>query len=90
MNHQIHNHIDIRRSFWEDLYLIFSSENGESGDSVTLRVFINPLVGWAWMALPIFTLGIAICFLHRPGRLVARETVLKERFRAAEQALGTS
>ena len=82
--------VGIRRSFWEDLYLIFSSENGESGDSVTLRVFINPLVGWAWMALPIFTLGIAICFLHRPGRLVARETVLKERFRAAEQALGTS
>ena len=82
--------VGIRRSFWEDLYLIFSSENGESEDSVTLRVFINPLVGWAWMALPIFTLGIVICFLHRPGRLVARETVLKERFRAAEQALGTS
>jgi len=40
--------------------------------------------------LPIFTLGIAICFLHRPGRLVARETVLKERFRAAEEAYGTS
>ena len=27
--------VGIRRSFWEDLYLIFSSENEESGDSVT-------------------------------------------------------
>ncbi len=63
---------------------------GESGESVTLRVFINPLVGWAWMALPVFTLGIAICFLYRPGRLVARETILKERFKAAEQTMMTS
>ena len=79
--------VGIRRSFWEDLYIIFSSENGELGNSVTLRVFINPLVGWAWMALPVFTLGIAICFLHRPNRLVARETVLKERFKTAEQSM---
>ncbi|MDP6330101.1 MAG: heme lyase CcmF/NrfE family subunit [SAR324 cluster bacterium] len=82
--------VGLRRSFWEDLYLIFSSENGESGESVTLRVFINPLVGWAWMALPVFTLGIAICFLYRPGRLVARETILKERLKTAEQTMMTS
>ena len=38
---------------------IFSSENdgssdiGEENNKVTLRVLINPLVGWAWMDLPI-------------------------------------
>ena len=58
--------VAIKRSFWEDLYIIFSSENLDNDETVTLRIFINPLVGIAWMALPIFTLGVGICFLYRP------------------------
>ena len=70
--------VAIRRSFMEDLYLIFSSETGGEHRSVTLRVFINPLVGWAWMALPVFTLGVALSLSYRPKRLGVHEEVLRE------------
>ena len=76
--------VAILRSFLEDLYLIFSSENGGEQGSVTLRVFINPLVGWAWMALPVFTLGVGISLTYRPKSLVARETILRERYLVAQ------
>jgi cytochrome c-type biogenesis protein CcmF len=78
--------VAIRRSFLEDLYLIFSSENGGEQDSVTLRVFINPLVGWAWMALPVFTLGVGLSMSYRPKSLLANETILRERYLAAQAA----
>jgi cytochrome c biogenesis factor len=68
----------------EDLYLIFSSENGDEQGSVTLRVYINPLIGWAWMALPIFTLGVGISLTYRPKRLLDSENILKERYIAAQ------
>ena len=76
--------VAIRRSFLEDLYLIFSSEKGGEQGSVTLRVFINPLVGWAWMALPVFTLGVGLSLTYRPKSLVAHETILRERYLAAQ------
>ena len=82
--------VAILRSFVEDLYLIFSSENvgnfgtGEENNTVTLRVFINPLVGWAWMALPIFTLGVGVSLTYRPKSLIARETILRERYLVAQ------
>jgi len=76
--------VAIRRSFLEDLYLILSSENGEEQGSITLRVFINPLVGWAWMALPVFTLGVGLSLSYRPKSLVAHETILRERYLAAQ------
>jgi cytochrome c biogenesis factor len=70
----------------EDLYLIFSSENGDEQGSVTLRVYINPLIGWAWMALPIFTLGVGISLTYRPKNLLDRENILRERYIAAQAA----
>ena len=82
--------VAILRSFVEDLYLIFSSENarssgtGEKNNTVTLRVLINPLVGWAWMALPIFTLGVGVSLTYRPKSLVAREAILRERYLVAQ------
>ena len=78
--------VAIRRSFLEDLYLIFSSENANEKDSVTLRVYINPLVGWAWMALPIFTLGVGICMTYRPKSLIDQEIVNRERYIALQKS----
>jgi len=77
--------VAILRSFMEDLYLIFSSENGDEKGSVTIRVYINPLIGWAWMALPVFTLGVGISLTYRPKSLLTRETNLKERYIAAQE-----
>ena len=72
--------VAIRRTFLEDLYLIFSSENAEETNSVTIKVHINPLVGIAWAALPIFTIGIGICLTYRPKSLIAQELVNRERY----------
>jgi cytochrome c-type biogenesis protein CcmF len=77
--------VAILRFFMEDLYLIFSSENGGEQGSVTLRVYINPLIGWAWMALPIFTLGVGISLTYRPKSLLDRENILRERYIAAQE-----
>ena len=74
--------VAIRRTFLEDLYLIFSSENAEENNSITIKVHINPLVGWAWAALPIFTIGIGICLTYRPKSLIAQEIVNRERYLA--------
>ena len=71
--------VAIRRTFLEDLYLIFSSENAEENNSITIKVHINPLVGWAWAALPIFTIGIGICLTYRPKSLIAQEIVNRDR-----------
>ena len=72
--------VAIRRTFLEDLYLIFSSDNAKEENSITIKVHINPLVGWAWAALPIFTIGIGICLMYRPKSLIAQEIVNKERY----------
>ena len=76
--------IALRREFLKDLYLIFSSESGADSELVTIKTYINPLVGWAWMALPVFTLGIGICLTYRPRSLTSRQEVLRQQYIAAE------
>lgn len=76
--------IALRREFWQDLYLVFSSESGADSNLVTLKTYVNPLVGWAWMALPVFTIGIGICLMYRPRSLATREEVLRQRYLAVE------
>ena len=76
--------IALRREFLKDLYLIFSSESGADSELVTIKTYVNPLVGWAWMALPVFTLGISICLTYRPRSLTSRQEVLRQQYLAAE------
>ena len=76
--------IALRREFLKDLYLIFSSESGADSELVTIKTYVNPLVGWAWMALPVFTLGIGICLTYRPRSLTSRQKVLRQQYIAAE------
>ena len=76
--------IALRREFLKDLYLIFSSESGADSELVTIKTYVNPLVGWAWMALPVFTLGIGICLTYRPRSLTSRREVSRQQYLAAE------
>ena len=76
--------IALRREFLKDLYLIFSSESGADSELVTIKTYVNPLVSWAWMALPVFTLGIGICLTYRPRSLTSRQEVLRQQYLAAE------
>ncbi|MBF0287034.1 MAG: heme lyase CcmF/NrfE family subunit [SAR324 cluster bacterium] len=71
--------VAIRRSFWEDLYLVIHSE-APDGKSATIKIHINPLVGWAWMSLPFFTLGVGISMMYRPKRLVAKSPILEGKY----------
>ena len=61
--------VAIRRSFFHDLYLVFSNESDE-GQVAVIRVHINPMVMWAWMTLPLFTLGFLISMAYYPKSLV--------------------
>ena len=76
--------IALRREFLKDLYLIFSSESGTDSKLVTIKAYVNPLVGWAWMALPVFTLGIGICLTYRPRSLTSRQETSRQQYLAAE------
>ena len=76
--------IALRREFLKDLYLIFSTESGADSELVTIKAYVNPLVGWAWMALPVFTLGIGICLTYRPRSLTSRQEGLRQQYIAAE------
>ena len=71
--------VAIRRTIAHDFYLAMASEN-EDG-SVTLRVLINPLVVWAWMGFPLFTLGVGIAILYKPKSL--REPALERQYGVA-------
>ena len=64
--------VAIRRTFWEDLYLVLHNED-PAAQLAILKVRLNPLVGWAWMALPFFTLGVGICMMYRPKTLRATQ-----------------
>ncbi|MDH4224564.1 MAG: heme lyase CcmF/NrfE family subunit [Deltaproteobacteria bacterium] len=59
--------VDIYRNLEHDFYMALASENPDG--SVTLRVLVNPLVVWAWMGLPLFTLGYLIAVFYRPKTL---------------------
>ena len=68
--------VAIRRSFWEDLYLVLHDEDPGT-QSAVLKVRVNPLVGWAWMALPFFTLGVALSMMYRPKTMKAQQEALQ-------------
>ncbi|MBI3993742.1 MAG: heme lyase CcmF/NrfE family subunit [Candidatus Lambdaproteobacteria bacterium] len=61
--------VAIHRTVAEDLYVVLASENADG--TVTLRVRINPLVVWIWIAVPFITLGTGLAMLYRPRRLEA-------------------
>ncbi len=46
----------VRSSFGEDLYVTLIAYDPDTG-SATLRVFVNPLVGWIWLGGAIVALG---------------------------------
>ena len=54
----------------EDLYLV-TSENMEDG-SVGVRILVNPLIWWMWVAGPVMVLGTLIALWPQPSRIPVR------------------
>jgi cytochrome c-type biogenesis protein CcmF len=56
--------VAIRRSFAEDLYVVFAFDRQQLGSqSATLQIVINPLVNWIWLGFGIMALGTGIALL---------------------------
>ncbi|MGE3509562.1 MAG: cytochrome c-type biogenesis CcmF C-terminal domain-containing protein [Vicinamibacterales bacterium] len=72
--------VAIRRSIAEDLYVVLAAYDAGS-QSVTLQVFVNPLVNWIWLGFGIMALGTGIALLPERSfsfalaRLPARDAV---------------
>ncbi|MBF0279467.1 MAG: heme lyase CcmF/NrfE family subunit [SAR324 cluster bacterium] len=71
--------VAIRRTLWEDLYLVLNNEDS-ARNLVVIKARINPLVGWAWMSLPFFTIGVGISMMYRPKSLQIRSEVTGRRY----------
>ena len=54
--------VAIRRSVSEDLYVILAGYDVQS-QSVTLQVFINPLVSWIWVGFGVLAMGTILALL---------------------------
>ena len=56
--------VAIRRTFAEDLYLVFAFDRQQLGSqSATLQIVVNPLVNWIWLGFGIIALGTGIALL---------------------------
>jgi len=54
----------IRRSFSEDLYLVYSMDKDHlTTQSASLQIVINPLVDWVWLGFGVLALGTGIALL---------------------------
>jgi cytochrome c-type biogenesis protein CcmF len=54
--------VAIRRSFWEDLYVVMPAYDLQT-QSATLHVVVNPLVNWIWAGFGVLALGTLIALL---------------------------
>jgi cytochrome c-type biogenesis protein CcmF len=56
--------VAIRRSFAEDLYVVFAFDpQSLASQSATLQLVINPLVNWIWLGFGVLALGTGIALL---------------------------
>jgi cytochrome c-type biogenesis protein CcmF len=59
--------VAIHRTVPEDLYISLSSIN-ENG-SVTLSLFINPLINFVWLSIVIIFIGVIFSFIYTPVQI---------------------
>jgi cytochrome c-type biogenesis protein CcmF len=84
--------VGIRKTFYEDLYLILSEVPDQIGvlggavgsaEQASVQVQVNPLVGWIWYGSMILTVGSLIAMWPAPDNM-GRRTELKDSVPAKE------
>ena len=55
--------VAIKRSIFKDLYISLSSLNADG--SITINVYINPLVNFVWFSMLFITIGIGMSLSHK-------------------------
>ena len=76
----------IRSTPVEDFYVV-PSENLSNGDA-GLRILVNPLIWWMWVAGPVMILGTVIALWPEPSRVPARVAPRSAAFPPYRRLLG--
>ena len=66
-----------------DLYFTLLAYDG-TGDGVTLRIFLNPMVAWIWIGAGVIALGAVFAMWPEPARTLRLETSSVLRRQAAD------
>src|SRR4051812_32724541 len=57
-------HVEIRRSFAEDLYVVLAFQPSDlAAQSASLQINVNPLVDWIWFGFAVMAIGTGIALL---------------------------
>ena len=79
--------VAIRSTFKEDLYVVFSGMNEDTGRPI-IKVHLNPLVIWVWIGVNLLILGTIVALIPNtaPVRAAARVSVRQP----AEEPVGAA
>jgi len=72
--------VAIRSTPWADLYLVL---DGTSGQRASLTIFVNPLVTWIWVGIPVMVLGLILGNVGSPPPELETEPATLKRARPA-------
>ncbi len=87
---QTTSEVRMHHSLREDVYVVFSNVNEESGKAV-MQVWINPLVQWVWIGGFVIVIGTLITLLpNRRERAVNRQKEMVERLLAESEKMAAS
>jgi cytochrome c-type biogenesis protein CcmF len=67
----------------EDLYLVYTGRNQDTGRPI-IKAHVNPLVMWIWIGVHVVLIGTIITLIPN---MKAKKTVVREKERAAEEAV---
>jgi cytochrome c-type biogenesis protein CcmF len=62
-NEEARTDVAIRRSVAEDLYIVLTPDIDFGTQTVSVQVFVNPLVDWIWMGFGVLAFGTGIALL---------------------------
>ena len=62
-NEEARTDVAIRRTIAEDLYIVLTPDIDFGTQTVSVQVFVNPLVDWIWMGFGVIAVGTGIALL---------------------------
>jgi cytochrome c-type biogenesis protein CcmF len=79
--------VAIRSTVKEDLYVVFSGMNEDTGRPI-IKVHVNPLVIWVWIGVNLLILGTVVALI--PNAVPVRAAAPVRVQQAAEEPIGAA